>query len=259
MPSVLAIAAHPDDIEFNMAGTMLQLARRGWELHYINLCDGSRGSTTMSQAKCAATRLQESKDACKVLGATFYPPIYADMEATYSFENLAKVTAVLRTARPSIVLTHSPSDYMEDHEVACRLAVSAAFSHGMPNLESDPPVDAYYDPVTVYHAQPVGNKTPLGEWVKPHFCVDHTDCIGVKTEALAAHASQKEWLDESQGMDSYLLTMKEACAEIGRMSGRFEYAEGWRKHLHWGFCGPDDDPLRDALSDVIEDQLEIPS
>ena len=49
MPSALAIAAHPDDIEFLYAGTMLQLGRRGWDLHYINLCDGSRGSTTMNQ------------------------------------------------------------------------------------------------------------------------------------------------------------------------------------------------------------------
>ena len=127
MPSVLAIAAHPDDIEFFMAGTMLQLARRGWKLHYANLCDGSRGSTTMGQEECARVRLEESKRACEVLDATFYPPIYADMEACYTFDNLAKVTAVLRTARPSIVLTHSPIDYMEDHEVACKLAVSAAF------------------------------------------------------------------------------------------------------------------------------------
>lgn len=251
MPSLLAIAAHPDDIEFTMAGTMLQLARRGWEIHYVNLCDGSKGSTTMGPEECARTRLAESKNACEALGAAFYGPIFADMEAIYSFENLAKVTAIVRKAKPSIVLTQSPADYMEDHEIACRLAVSAAFSHGMPNLISDPPVDAYYEPLTVYHTQPVGNRTPLGELVVPHFYVDHTDLISEKETALACHACQKEWLDQSQGMDSYLKTMRDASAEIGKMSGRFQYAEGWRKHLHWGFCGADDDPLRDALRDEI--------
>jgi len=251
MSSVLAIAAHPDDIEYLMAGTMLQLARRGWDLHYVNLCDGSRGSTTMDRQTCAATRLKEAKKACELLGATFHDPIYPDMEASYSFENLAKVTAIVRKARPSVVLTHSPVDYMEDHQIACRLAVSAAFSHGMPNLESDPPVDPYYDPVTVYHAQPVGNRTPLGEIVMPHFFVDHTDLTDRKVELLACHASQKEWLDESQGMDSYLQTMRDVNAETGRLSGKCEYAEGWRRHLHWGFCGPADDPLRDVLADVI--------
>lgn len=251
MPSVLAIAAHPDDIEFLLAGTLLQLGQRGWDLHYVNLCDGSRGSTTMNREECAATRLEEAKQACKVLGATFYPPIYADMEATYTTENLKKVTAIVRSAKPSAILTHSPSDYMEDHEVACRLAVSAGFSHGMPNLESDPPVEPFMDPVRVYHAQPIGNTTPLGDPVVPHFFVDNTTVIDRKVEALACHASQKQWLDESQGQDHYLDTCRDFAREMGSLSAKFEYAEGLRMHSHWGFCDPDHDPLREALADVL--------
>lgn len=255
MPSVLAIAAHPDDIEFLFAGTLLQLGRRGWDLHYMNLCDGSRGSTVLNQKDCASTRLAEAQASCRVLGATFYPPIYADMESIYTTANLKKVTAVVRQAKPSIVLTHSPQDYMEDHEIACKLAVSAAFSHYMPNLVSDPPVEVFSDPVTVYHAQPIGNTTPLGDPVFPHFYVDETDVIEKKVESLACHASQKQWLDESQGQDSYLETLREMSRQVGRMSKRFEFAEGWRRHQHWGFCGPDDDPLRDALSDIIHEGL----
>ncbi|MGI9472419.1 MAG: PIG-L deacetylase family protein [Rubripirellula sp.] len=251
MPSALAIAAHPDDIEFLFAGAMLQLAKRGWDLHYVNLCDGSRGSTTMDQEECAATRLAEAKRACEVIGAKFYDPIYPDMEASYTTENFKKVAAIVRMARPDVLLAHAPIDYMEDHEIACRLAVSAAFAHGMPNLKSDPDVDVYMDPVTVYHAQPIGNRIPTGELVTPHFYVDITDVIDKKVESLACHASQKRWLDESQGQDSYLQTMRDMCLEVGKMSGKFEYAEGWRRREHWGFCGPDDDPLREALADVL--------
>ena len=253
MPAVLAIAAHPDDIEFFMAGAMLQLARRGWELHYANLCDGSRGSTTMDRATCAATRLIEARDAAKVIGATFHDPIFPDMEAAYTTENLRKVAAIVRKAKPTIVLTHSPIDYMEDHETCCRLAVSAAFAHGMPNLESDPELPVYMDPVTVYHSQTPGHRTPLGEWITPHMDVDETDVIETKVEALACHASQKQWLDESQGMDSYLQAMRDLSLQMGQKSGKFQYAEGWRRREHWGFCGPDDDPLRDALADIIVD------
>ncbi|TWU46215.1 4-oxalmesaconate hydratase [Rubripirellula tenax] len=253
MPSILAIAAHPDDIEYLYAGTMLQLAKRGWDLHYVNLCDGSRGSTTLAPAECAATRLGEAKQACKVLGATFYGPIYPDMEACYNTANLAKVAAIVRKAKPSIVLTHSPIDYMEDHEIACRLAVSAAFAHGMPNFPSDPPMSVYMEPVTVYHAQPVHNRIPTGELVTPHMYVDVTEVIDAKIEALACHESQKQWLDVSQGQDSYLETAKDVSREVGRMSGRFEYAEGWRRREHWGFCAANDDPLATALADVIID------
>ena len=251
MTSALAIAAHPDDIEFVMAGTMLRLKSQGWELHYFNLANGCRGSMTMDRETCAATRLRESRRAAETLGAQFYPPICADMEISYGMEQISKVAAVIRIAKPSIILTHSPVDYMEDHEAACRLAVSAAFAHGMPNLVSQPPVEPYFDPVTVYHAQPHGNHTPLGELVRPHFAVDTTDLMHQKLAALECHACQKEWLDQSQGMNSYVETMRELSRQVGAMTGRFEYAEGWRKRQHLGFCEPGDDPLRTALSPHI--------
>lgn len=251
MPSVLAIAAHPDDIEMVMAGTMLQLADRGWKLHYFNIADGSRGSTTLAREECAATRLIEARDAADSLGAKFYPPICPDMEIAYNTSMLARVASVVRTARPSVVLTHAPADYMEDHEQTCRLAVSAAFARGMPNLQSDPPVDPYFEPVTLYHAQPHGNRTPLNELVRPDFIVDTTSVLDRKVAALQCHASQKEWLDRSQGMDSYIQTMRDLTSEVGRMAKTYEYGEGWRRRQHWGFCGPDDDPLRDALQAVL--------
>ncbi len=250
MPAVLAVAAHPDDIEFVMAGTMLRLAQRGWDLHYFNLADGCRGSMTMDRQQTATTRLAEAQRAAELLGAKFYPPICRDMEILYSFELVAKVTAVVRQSKASILLTHAPTDYMEDHEQACRLAVSAAFSHGMPNLDSQPPVAPYFTPLTVYHAQPHGNRTPLGEPVRPDFIVDTSPVMEKKVAALEAHACQKEWLDESQGMDSYVQTMRDLTGDVGRMAG-FEFGEGWRRRQHWGFCGPTDDPLRDALVDCI--------
>lgn len=251
MPSVLAIAAHPDDIEMVMAGTMLQLADRGWKLHYFNIADGSRGSTTMNRQECAATRLIEAQQAADSLGAKFYPPICADMEIAYNTPMLSRVASVVRMAQPSVILTHAPADYMEDHEQACRLAVSAAFARGMPNLQSDPPVEPYFETITVYHAQPHGNRTPLNELVRPDFIVDNTSVMDRKIAALACHASQKEWLDRSQGMDSYVQTMRDLTREVGRMSKKYEYGEGWRRRQHWGFCGPHDDPLRDALQEVL--------
>ncbi|HSJ02240.1 MAG TPA: PIG-L family deacetylase, partial [Verrucomicrobium sp.] len=114
MPSVLAIFAHPDDIEFVAAGTLLQLKSRGWDLHYINLCNGHGGSVQMDGPTTALKRLTEAEEAARILGASFYPPISDDLVLTYSAESLKKVAAVVREAQPSIVLTHAPSDYMED-------------------------------------------------------------------------------------------------------------------------------------------------
>ena len=68
---------------------------------------------------------------------------------------------------------------------------------------------------------------------------------------LACHASQKEWLDVTQGMDAYLDEMERMSREVGRMSGKFEYAEGWRRHSHLGFGPEEFDPVSDLLQDSL--------
>jgi LmbE family N-acetylglucosaminyl deacetylase len=247
MPTCLAIFAHPDDLEFVAAGTLLLLGRRGWDLHVIHLCNGNCGSVEMDAPTTARKRLEEAREAARLLGSRHHPPIANDMELAYTTPLLRKVAAVVREVRADVVLTHSPVDYMEDHTNACRLAVSAAFAHGIPNFETDPPREAYGHDVAVYHAMPHGLCDPLRRPIRPEAFVDTSSVQDEKRAALAAHESQRGWLNVSQGMDSYLVSMDEMAREVGRMSGVFDYAEGWRRHLHLGFSGRDIDPLRDAL------------
>ena len=247
MPSALAIFAHPDDIEFVAAGTLLQLKEQGWDIHYMNLCNGCCGSVQMGPEETAKKRLAEAQEASHILGATFHAPVCNDLELSYNTSLLRKVSAVVRESKASIVLTHSPSDYMEDHMAACRLAVTAAFTHCIPNLQSDPPRDAYLHDVTVYHAMPHGLRDPLRKRIQAGLYVNTAPVHEVKRRALAAHESQKHWLDVSQGMDSYLISMDEASREVGRLSGYFLQAEGWRRHLHYGFSAAETDPLKEAL------------
>jgi hypothetical protein len=70
-----------------------------------------------------------------------------------------------------------------------------------------------------------------------------------KNRMLAEHKSQKNWLDVSQGFNAYLNTMRNLAGEVGTMTGKFKYAEGWRRHNPLGLCSPDDDPLVEILSD----------
>jgi N-acetylglucosamine malate deacetylase 1 len=258
--SVLAIAAHPDDIELGMAGTLLQLADRGWEVHYFNIANGCCGSKTLNRAQCAAVRLEEARHAASLIPAHFHPPICDDLEVFYNPSLLAKVSSVVRAARPTIVLTHSPVDYMEDHQNASRLAVGAAFIRAMPNCPSEPAAFPFEHDIALYHAQPHGNRDPLGQWVQPTHFVDVESCLDRKRELLAAHRSQDEWLDATQRMSAYLESMVAMNREVGAFSqpvalaqnrSLYTYAEGWRRHLHLGFSEPDFDPLTQALGDCL--------
>ena len=246
-PSAIAIGAHPDDIEFCMAGTLLQLKERGWGIHYFNLSSGNLGSVEMSSAKTAQIRAKEARKASKILGAKFHPSISRDLEITYDVPTLRKVAAVIRKTKASIVLTHSPVDYMEDHTNTCRLAVTAAFTHGMPNFRSQPKTKHYNGDVAVYHAMPHSLQGPLREKVIPGAFVDTSEVHATKMKALSAHASQQGWLDASQGMNSYLKSAEKMSIEIGKLSKRFKHAEGWRRHLHFGFSRNEIDPLSEAL------------
>ena len=247
MPSALAIAAHPDDIEFIMAGTLLLLREKGWDIHYLNVSTGNMGSTVMTAAETARTRRKEAQRAAQMLGAKWHAPFCDDLLIFYTEENIRRITAVIREARPTVILTHALQDYMEDHMITARLAVTATFSRGMPNYRSQPARKPTLEPCVVYHAMPHGQCTPMREPVQPECFIDTTSVHATKRAALAAHASQKEWLDKTQGMDSYLATMDGFSLALGKASRRFTHAEGWRRHLHYGFSAKEVDPLREAL------------
>jgi len=243
----LAAAAHPDDIEFMMAGTLLRLKDAGCEIHLWNLANGCCGSDQLSREEAAAVRWQEAQASAAMAGGTAHPSLFDDLGIFYDAFSLAKVAAVIRLIQPDIILTHSPQDYMEDHQNAARLVVTGVFMRGMKNAETVPPVASCGKAAAVYHALPHGLRDALRQPVEPHFYTDITGVLARKRALLACHASQKDWLDATQGMDAYLDDMERLSREVGTMSGRFEFAEGWRRHSHLGFGPEDFDPLQDLL------------
>ena len=79
----MAISAHPDDIEFYMAGTMLLLSGAGYDLHYLTIANGGCGGTQHDAVTIARTRAAEAKRAAEILGATFHPSFCNDLEIVY--------------------------------------------------------------------------------------------------------------------------------------------------------------------------------
>jgi LmbE family N-acetylglucosaminyl deacetylase len=250
---VFAIAAHPDDIEFMMAGTLFLLKEAGCEIHYMNVANGSCGTDCHKIDEIVAIRRQESIQACEYLGAIFHDSLVNDIEIFYEKKLISQLCSIIRQVAPDIILTQYPYEYMEDHSNTCRAVVTAAFCRGMKNFPVIPDVKPISRPVTLYHSLPYGLKDPLRGPITSDFYVDVTPFIENKVEMLAKHKSQKEWLDVSQGLDAYLITMKEMMAEIGKMSGKFNYAEGWIRHSHIGFYQESANLLKEILkNDVLE-------
>lgn len=250
--TALAMAAHPDDIEFMMAGTLLLLRRAGVEVHVCNLANGCYGSEVFTKDEAARVRALEAQAAARIAGAVWHPSLFDDTQIFYDSPSLAKVTSIVRQIRPDILLTTSRNDYMEDHEYASRLACSAAFNRCLPSYVTAPPVPSYNKPVAVYHSLPHGLMDMQRVPVIPEFVIDISDVMADKREMLAQHKSQKEWLDATQGMDSYLESMADAASTVGTRYGGCAYAEGWRRHNHMGYCDSDFAPLQALLADVLK-------
>jgi LmbE family N-acetylglucosaminyl deacetylase len=253
MKTAFAIAAHPDDIEFMMAGTFILLGRAGYELHTMTLANGSCGTQTHDAETIIRIRRGEAQEAARSVGAVYHESLVNDMEIFYEAATLARLAAVVREVAPEIILTQSTQEYMEDHMNTTRLVLSAAFARGMPNFPTIPPRPPISQPVTIYHALPYGLHDPLRRPVQPDLFVDITEVLPAKRAMLALHRSQRAWLDASQGVDSYLAAMEEMARAVGAMAraaggpANCACAEGWTRHLHLGYCAADADPLAAAL------------
>ena len=249
-PTVLAIAAHPDDVEFVMMGTLLLLKQAGAEIHIWNLANGCMGSGTHSYREIIDLRWEEAQTSASEAGAVLHPPIVDDLAIFYNADLIARVAAVVRMVKPAIILTHSPQDYMEDHMNASRLAVTGAFARGMTNFATIPPVEPWGGETVIYHAMPHGLRGPLRQRIRAGQYVDVSGLITRKRTLLAHHRTQKDWLALTHGGNMYLDMMEAMNRQLGAMSGQFDFAEGWRRHLHIGFAPDGFDPMAELLGDA---------
>ncbi len=251
-PVVLAAVAHADDVEFLFSGTLLLLKEAGCPIHMWNLLDGACGTLTHSRDEIVRLRAAEAARSAAIAGAEIHSPIFSDLEIFYDKPSLAAVSARVRTIRPQIILTHSPMDYMEDHQNVCRLITTAAFSRAMPNFVTEPACPSYADPVRIYHAPPHGLRDGLNHIFRPDLLVDIGSTMETKGRMLACHESQHAWLGDSQGMEAPVGEMRGLCRTMAGWGRDMEFAECWRRHSHLGFCHADFDPLCDNLRDFLQ-------
>jgi N-acetylglucosamine malate deacetylase 1 len=251
MMTVLAIGCHPDDIEFQMAGTLLLLKKAGWDVHILNVANGSVGSMTLRPEQISAVRWREASKSAGLLGATIHECMVDDLEVFYTQDLIRRVTGLVRQVKPDMVLTLSLEDYMDDHMNAAKLAVTGTFLRGVGNYRSIPDMPAVLEDAMLYHGTPLSGTDMMRRPIVPELYVDVTSVIDEKERLLACHESQKEWLDKTQGFDSYLKTMRDGSAAMGTLSGRCRFAEGWRRHEYAGFTQKDCDPLSDALKRFV--------
>src|SRR5262249_22044195 len=193
-------------------------------------------------------RRAEGARAAALAGAAFHCLEERDLLIFYNERAVEKVTRLLREVRPRVVLTHSPADYMLDHETTSMIVRAATFGAPIPNfLRERMPLLPLDQIPHLYYCDPIEGKDSLGREVTPGFAVDVSTVFDTKAEMLACHASQRDWLLKHHGMDQYLEAMRDWAARRGRAHG-VAFAEGFRQHL--GHSYPQDNLLGQLLGTV---------
>lgn len=228
---ILAIHAHPDDVEFQCAGTLALLKQRGCEIVIATMTPGDKGSAELDQRAIAAVRREEARQAALLLGAEYFCLEFQDLEIVHDNDARRRVTEALRRARPDIVLTAPPIDYMSDHEVTSRLVRDACFAASVPNYSTRqwepapilPGIPYLYYVDAIEHADWYGRPQTIG------FVIDISDTYALKEQMLACHASQRNWLRRQHGVDEYLDSCRKWSARRGSEIGT-SYGEAFTQH-----------------------------
>jgi LmbE family N-acetylglucosaminyl deacetylase len=232
--------AHPDDAEILCGGTLALLHQQGWRIHVATATPGDCGSTTLKPEEIAAIRQEEARSATAILGGEFHCLGRRDLQVRYDLDTLEAACGLLREVRPRLLITHSPTDYMLDHEQISLVTRAAAFSAPIPNA----PAPSGSRPLAaiphLYYTDPIEGRDIFGGPVLPGLLIDISTTLDTKLAMLACHASQREWLRTHHGVDEYLDAARRWSQARGALAG-VAYAEGFRQHR--GHAYPQDDLL----------------
>ena len=244
--SLLSIMAHPDDAEFFCAGTLARLQEKRFEVHIASMTPGDCGSTEHGASEIAAIRKAEGSEAAAKIRASYDCLESRDLLVRYDPEHIRSAVEIIRRLRPTIVITHSPQDYLPDHEMTSLVVRNACFAASAPNFDTGrrPAEPATQSIPHLYYAAPAAGTDIFGDRVPSTLLVDISTVIGLKSDMLACHKSQREWLRAQHGMDHYIEEMRNWSATLGGQAG-VAFAEGFRQHR--GHPYPRDDRLGELL------------
>ncbi len=250
--TVLSISAHPDDAEFQCAGTLALLADKGWKIIIATMTPGQAGSAELDSEEISSVRRIESANSAALLNGSYYCLESEDLFITHDKPTLMRAIDLIRKVRPTIVFTNSPSDYMIDHEVTSKIAMTACLAAGIPNIKitgSNPDITTPF----LYYYEPLQGKDIFGKKIESDIYIDISSTINIKERMLCCHKSQRAWLLKISKVDEYVIMMKDYSKNKGR-DINCDFAEGFRQHL--GFSYPMDNILKSELGDLVHIQKE---
>jgi LmbE family N-acetylglucosaminyl deacetylase len=192
---IMAIGAHPDDVDIKAGGTAAHWCSLGHEVRLVSLTNGHAGHQSMYGPELARRRQAEADAAAAAIGATYQVLDHPDGELDDRLEYRRAVIRVIRAFRPDLILTHRPTDYHPDHRFAGLLVQDASYLLTVPAICPDVP-HRERSPVIMYFSDAFQKPCRF----EPHIVVDIEAQFDRFVGMLHCHQSQfYEWLPYNAG------------------------------------------------------------
>jgi LmbE family N-acetylglucosaminyl deacetylase len=220
--NILAIGAHPDDIEMQCAGTLALYAAAGHKIFVAVATNGNVGSPTLSREEIADVRHKEQLASCAVIGAEL---IWMDFDDEWLMNDRAtrvRFIDTIRQANPDVMFIHGPTDYHPDHRIAGQVAEDARIPASVRLVETALPHIG-----KIPHIFYMDN--PAGVDFTPEVHVDITAVMETKRRMLLCHESQDTWLRAIYGEHTSIADMMLDNAKARGLACGCTYAEGFRE------------------------------
>ena len=219
---ILAIGAHPDDVELGCGGTLAKLISEGKKVAIVDLTQGELGTRGTN-----VTRAQEAASASEILGISARENLkMKDGFILNSEEYQIQIVKMIRKYQPEIVLANAVDDRHPDHAKAAKLVSDACFLSGLVKIETefDGENQQQWRPKQVFH---------YIQWkhITPDFVIDISNFMEKKIEACLAYKTQFYDPNSNEPMTpiatkDFLESLTYRAQDLGRLSG-VEFAEGF--------------------------------
>lgn len=220
--NILAIGAHPDDVELCCGGTLAKYAKQGHKVFTATTTNGNIGSATLPMEEIARIRKEEARRAAAIIGAEYICLDYDDEMLFEDKQARIAIIDLIRYCKADVIITHNPTDYNPDHELTSKLVRDVAVMIPIRKIETrSPACDTI--PALVYM------EPSKGVGFIPTEYVDISAEMETKMEMLAQHESQVSWMAANYGdvkgnfMDQYRIMSAYRGFQCG-----VDYAEGFR-------------------------------
>jgi LmbE family N-acetylglucosaminyl deacetylase len=221
---ILAIGAHPDDVEFCCAGTLARCIERGDQVTIAFACNGSSASIDRSPEEIVKIRSREAINAARFLGADLIQMGLLDFGVDVNMQTKQLFADTIRQAAPDVILTHFHTDYGSDHNNTFVLVRDAALAATVGNFRTSRP--AVSKSPLIYMFEPLA-----GYGFQPEVYVDITGSWSTKVKMLNCHKSQREWFLRRGGMD--VSDYMEVVARFRGYQSGVKLAEGFIPLKNW--------------------------